>query len=619
MTLNCNNCQTELPAGSRFCMNCGMPVSQEAKADQRHHDRLAAAAPAPLAEKVRAAAHLSGERRTVTAVYVDVVRSSAILEKLGEQVFNQLLDAMLDFVHPIVYHYEGTIAHIQDDELLVFFGAPVAHEDDPVRAVRAALELLEAAQRFASDALTEYRLAEHGLDFAVRVSLSTGPVTIGPIGTDLKYAYSALGGTVNLAAQLEAAKVPMTVLISEDTYRFIAPFFDCTDLGEVSAPGMSIPAHIYRVDQPRPVPGSARGLSGLQSPMVGRKAELGALLQLSDLLQIGVGRAALIVGEPGLGKTRLITEWKASTSTRPATQPVRWIEGRCLSYGQGIPYHLITSLVYSLLRLPPTASEPETRLALYSLLEGLFGDAAPAPKAADLLDVYPFLGRLLSLRMEGEAAERATLLDPQALKNQVQTALRHLLQALAARQPLTIILEDLHWADATSSDLLAGLMNLVTAERILVCLVMRPERGVPGWGLAQAVRQALGSRLTEISLDALTEAESQQLVSYLLEIEALPEETRRLILRKAEGNPFFVEEVIRMLIENRTIIQQDGQWVTGTPIDEMDIPDNLQGLLMARIDCLPEEVKHTLRVAAVIGRQFPVKVLEYVLSREVPA
>ncbi len=232
------------------------------------------------------------------------------------------------------------------------------------------------------------------------------------------------------------------------------------------------------------------------------------------------------------------------------------------------------------------------------------------------MDVYPYLGQLLSLHLEGEAAERAHMLDPQTLQNQVQAALRHLFQALAARQPLTIIMEDVHWADATSSDLLSNLTDLVTTERILLCLVMRPERDTHGWRLVQAIRQELSNRLTEITLDALTEAESQQLVSFLLEIEALPEQIRHMILRKAEGNPFFVEEVIRMLIERGVIVQKEGHWVTGASIREIDIPDNLQGLLMAHIDRLPDEVKHTLRVAAVIGRQFPVKVLEYVLSRE---
>jgi predicted ATPase len=219
---------------------------------------------------------------------------------------------------------------------------------------------------------------------------------------------------------------------------------------------------------------------------------------------------------------------------------------------------------------------------------------------------------LLSLRLEPEAAGLARQLDPQALQNQVQIALRYLLQALAARQPLVVILEDLHWADATSVELLSDLLELATTERILFCLVLRPERDAPGWKLALAARQELGSRLTEISLDALTEDESQQLVSNLLEIEALPEGVRQVILSKAEGNPFFVEEVIRMLIERGAIQQQAGRWVADA-IDEIEIPDNLQGLLMARIDRLPEEVKHTLRVAAVIGRQFPVKVLEYVL------
>ena len=525
---------------------------------------------------------------------MDVVRSTAILEKIGQQAFNNLLDAVLDFSYPIIYRYEGTIANIQGDELLVFFGAPVAHEDDPVRAVRAALELLDAAQRFAYQASSQYHLAEHGLTFAVRISLSTGPVTIGSIGNDLKYAYSALGGTVNLAAQLEAAKVPMTVLISEDTHRFVAPFFDCSDLGVVSAPDMSRPVHIYRVEQPSASPGPARGLSGLQSPMVGRKAELTSLLQLSQLLQIGLGRAVLVMGEPGLGKTRLISEWKAAVTARQSDLPMRWVEGRCLSYGQGIPYHLVISLIYSVLSLPLTASEAETRLALSSLVEELFKDRSISPENVGPLDVYPYLGQLLSLHLEGEAAERARQLDPQALQTQVQAALSYLFQALAARQPLTIVMEDIHWADASSSELLTNLMSLVTTEPILFCLVMRPERNTPGWRLVQSMHQELGSRLTEIILDALNEEESQQLVSYLLEIEALPEHIRLMILKKAEGNPFFVEEVIRMLIERSAIVQKNGRWVTGTSIQEIDIPDNLQGLLMARIDRLPEDVKHTL-------------------------
>jgi class 3 adenylate cyclase len=600
-------------------MNCGQPVNPEAPAESASastHTRLAAAAPAPLVEKVRAAAQRSGERRTVTAVFIDVVRSTALRQQIGLQAFGELLNTMLDLAYPIVYRYEGTIAHLQDDELLVFFGAPVAHEDDPVRAVHAALDLLQSMQRFTAEAAESFGLARQGLEFAVRISLSTGPVTIGPVGSDLKYAYSALGGAVNLAAQLEAAKLPMTVLISEDTYRFVTPFFDCTDLGVVSSPDMTRPVHIYRVDRPSPTPGTARGLAGLQSPMVGRKAELAALVQLSQVLQVGLGRAALVMGEPGMGKTRLMSEWKAAVAALPSAQPIRWLEGRCLSYGQGIPYHLVISLLYSLLNLPVTASEPETHDALSCLLEELYRDPQTSPGGLSVLDVYPYLGRMLSLHLEGEAAELAHQLDPQALQNQLQIALRHLFQALAARQPLTIILEDLHWADATSVELLANLIDLASTERILFCLVLRPERDTPGWKLALSTRQELGSRLTEISLDALTEDESQQLVSNLLEIEALPEAVRQVILRKAEGNPFFVEEVIRMLIDRGAIRQQDSRWVAAATINEVEIPDNLQRLLMARIDRLPDEIKHTLRVAAVIGRQFPVKVLEYVLNHE---
>ncbi len=322
-----------------------------------------------------------------------------------------------------------------------------------------------------------------------------------------------------------------------------------------------------------------------------------------------MGRAALVVGEPGLGKTRLIAEWKAAVEEdrhQHETSP-RWVEGRCLSYGQGLAYHLLIDLLRSLIGVPDMAEEPETRAALMVLTDDLFGEEA--------LEVYPYLGHLLSLRLEGEALERVKPLDPQALQTQYLAALRRLVQTMTSRRPLVVVLEDLHWADPSSTELLVRLLPVVPAVPVLLCLVTRPERDAPSWKLVTAVREAMGGSLTEISLGALSDKDSRQLVSNLLEIEALSEQTRALILQKAEGNPFFVEEVIRMLIDRGTIVRQNGGWMAGAEIDRVEIPDNLEGLLMARIDRLPDEAKHILRVAAVIGRQFPLRVLEYVLKR----
>jgi class 3 adenylate cyclase len=583
-------------------MNCGQALQAVSPNTQARLERMAAAVPAPLLEKAREANRLTGERRMVTALYMDIVGSRALAARLGTETSSDLINEALDLAYPVIYRYEGSIAQLQDDELLAFFGAPVVHEDDPVRAVRAALELLEDARQHASNVKSK-----HGVDFGVRISLSTGPVTLGPVGEALKYEYSALGGTLNLVTQVEAAKLPNSVLMTEYTYRFVAPFFDTTEIGEVAAANISRPTRIYRVESVSATPGQVRGLSGLESPMVGREKELASLVQLLNQLQAGVGRAAVILGEPGIGKTRLISEWRALSSQ----QTTRWAQGRCLSYGSDQPYHLVVSMLRSLANISEVAGEPETRAGLLALCEELCGVDCP-----DFYETYPYLGHLLGLRLDGEALLRTRQLDPQAHLARAQAALRRLLGALANRAPLVIVLEDLHWADPSSVELISQLIPLASSERLLFCMAMRSEPDAAGWRLVSTARKNLGPLLTEITLEALSDADSRQLVSNLLEIEALPEGVRSLILHKAEGNPFFVEEVIRMLIDRGAILFEGNRWRAGAEIEDVEIPDNLQGLLLARIDRLPDEIKQTLRIAAVIGRQFPVKVLEHVLSRE---
>lgn len=602
LALRCNNCQSELPANARFCMNCGQPVGTSTPTEDARLTRLAAATPAPLAEKMRSA-HLSGERKVVTALFADVVGSTSLAEQLDPEDWTSIMNRAFDRISPLIYRYEGTIARLLGDAVLAFFGAPVAHEDDPVRAVRAALEMLEVIREYAAEVKSQY-----GIEFAMRIGLNTGPVVVGDVGSDLKFEYTAMGDAVNLAARMQSAAQPMTVLIAENTYRFVAPVFECEDLGLIEVKGKADPVRVYAVQAAKAQPGRLRGLAGLESPMVGRDTELGALKQLSATTCAGLGRAAVIIGEPGLGKSRLISEWKAAMQA--VETPTLWVEGRCLSYGQGLAYHLLLDVLRSLLNIPATSAEPETHAALRKLTDDLFGDHA--------LEVFPYLGHLLSLQLEGAALERVKLLDPQALQAQYLAALRQLFRTLAAQRPLFLILDDTHWADPSSTDLLIKLLPLISESPILFCFVTRPDRDAYGWKLVSAARESLGASLTELNLTPLSDADSRRLVSNLLEIESLPEHIRTLILKKAEGNPFFVEEVIRMLIDRGAIQKQGNGWVAGKEIGNIEIPDNLQGLLLARIDRLPEDVKRTLRVAsviAVIGRQFSVRVLEQVLAR----
>jgi predicted ATPase len=280
-----------------------------------------------------------------------------------------------------------------------------------------------------------------------------------------------------------------------------------------------------------------------------------------------------------------------------------------LSFGQGLAYRLMSDvlLVVGLPNSDCADCEPEMRQALYSLTQNLFGEG--------MLNVYPFLGHMLSLDIEAEMLQQVQTNDPRALQTQYLEALRRLFLVLAKRKPLVLVLEDLHWADPSSVELLIKLLPLIFTAPILLCMSMRPDHNSTGWKLVSAARENLGSSLSEITLSALTDLDARQLVANLLAIEDLPEQMRSLILRKAEGNPFFVEEVIRMMIDRGIVVQKNGGWAAASEITQVDIPDNLQGLLQARIDRLPDDVKYTLLVASVIGRQFPVRVLEEVLER----
>jgi predicted ATPase len=284
----------------------------------------------------------------------------------------------------------------------------------------------------------------------------------------------------------------------------------------------------------------------------------------------------------------------------------QWVTGRCSSYSQGIAYQLITDVLRNLLGVSVATDEAETHAALTRLTTELLGD--------EMMQVYPYLGRLLSLHLDETAAAMADISDPQALQTQYLQAVQRFFLAFMQHRPLILVLEDLHWADGTSIELFIKLLPLISSGSILFCLVSRPERNSAGWKLISAAREMLGSSLAELNLGALNEKDSRTLVSNLLEIESLPGQVRELILHKAEGNPYFVEEVIRMLIESGTIVYQDGTWVAQKEISEREIPDNLQGLLLARIDRLPAEARYTLLVASVIGRIFPVRVLSEVIS-----
>lgn len=603
---SCPRCAEFVPADARFCAACGQALVAASDADQARHAELSAAAPSPLVDKMRAA-RLTGERKPVTALFADVVGSTALAERIDPEDWTALMNEAFDLMSRAVYRYEGTIAQLQGDAMVAFFGAPVAHEDDPDRAVRAALDMVAEIDEFARQLK-----ATEDIDFRIRAGINSGLVMVGTVGSDLRYEYTALGDAMNVAARMQATAEPGAILITSSTRRLVGDAFDTEDIGEIVVKGKAEPVHAYRVTGISATPGRRRGLqrAGLESPMVGRDSQLQSLRSLFGVVQAGHGQVAFLLGEPGIGKSRLLAELR----TR-ATGPLQpegadgasgtWLEGRCVSYGRNLPYHLILDLVRSALHIPFGGPDAEARAALDAQVAADLGE--------DATDTAPYLAHLLGLPLHAHEADRA-LLDPETLQGRYIASVHRLLREASSRGPVVLVCEDLHWADPASVMFLSRLLPLAAQLPVLFIGSLRAETDTDGWRLVSTARESFGEALAEIRLQPLSDQDSRDLVANLLEVESLPDRVRESILARAEGNPFFVEEVIRMLIERGVIRRSSDRWVATEDVASVEIPENLHGLLLARIDQLPDAAKRSLRVASVIGRQFPVRVLEHVLD-----
>lgn len=622
----CPTCGTINPAGAKFCNNCGTNLqtssasaspAASAPATVPPPGRTPAAGPGreSLVEKfmtkevaakldaARTSRAVEGERRIVTILFCDVKGSTSMAEQLDPEEWAEIMNNAFEYLIKPVHDYEGTVARLMGDAILAFFGAPLAHEDDPQRAILAGLEIIEN--------ITQYRekiQQQYGMDFSVRVGLNTGLVVVGNIGSDYKFEYTAMGDAINLAARMQTAADPNSVFITENTYRLVPALFDFEDKGLMEVKGKAEAVHVYRVLDARKGAIKTRGIAGLSSPMVGRRRESATLQQIADDVKMGHGSSVAIIGEAGLGKSRLIAEWRKAALLDTGEKPLRWVEGRCLSYGSSMAHHLSADVLRALIGAPAGATEEETHAVLKDALANLFAD--------DLKEVYPFLGHLLGVKLEEDMAARVKYLDGPALQAKYVSAYKRYLQTCASSSPLIIICEDIHWADPSSVELLSQVNPIVAEAPVVFAFVTRPDKDVPGWKLITQARDIHGAGLTELHLSPLSDKDSQELVSNLLEIESLPANVRDLILAKAEGNPFFVEEVIRMLIDRGNLVRTDGNWIVAKPINTIDIPDTLQGVLIARIDRLPEDAKRVLQIASVIGRKFQVKVLEQVLAAD---
>ncbi|MBN1138814.1 MAG: AAA family ATPase [Anaerolineae bacterium] len=552
---------------------------------------------AELGEKAAAPA-LKGERKLVTVMFADISGFTALAETMDPETVRDLMNACFENLVPVVEKYGGTVDKFIGDEIMALFGAPIAHEDDPVRALRAALEMMDELETFNQ---------QHSTALGLHFGINTGAVIAGGLGTRERQDYTVMGDAVNVASRLEDISERGEILAGPDTYRLTAPLFEFETMVPVQVKGKAEPVPVYRLLAAKAVPGRVRGIAGLESPLVGRKTEFQALQQAVKRLRTGVGGIVTLVGGAGLGKSRLVAELSHSPFVMSR---VNWIEGRCLSYGASVAYLLWLDILRGLLGVTADAAPVAVRAALREQTQTL------CPDRFD--DMFPYLARLMSLPLEAKCQALVSDLDGEKLKSATFRAMETLIESATRHRPLVIVCEDLHWADPTSLALLEQLLALIDRVPVLFICLFRPEREHGCWQLRENIDRDYDHCHTALWLDPLSIAESTTLVGNLLRVEGLPHPLRKRILSHAEGNPFYVEEIIRSLIDDGAIVHDEatGQWRAMCDVAAIAIPDTLHGVLMARIDRLQEESKRVLQQASVIGRLFFYRVLAEIAQEQ---
>ncbi len=581
----CPHCGQTNPGGSNFCGRCGhrfelgaAPVARTPRSYTPDH----------LARKIlRDRARLEGERRNVTVLFADATGFTSLSEQLNPERVYDLMQGCLARMMDAVHRYEGTVTHFTGDGLMALFGAPIAHEDSARRAVLAALELQSSLEEYAAEVNRTLPI-----QCRFRVGLNTGPVVVGKISDDLDMDYTAIGDTVNLASRMEQLADPGTVVLTQATHRVVRDFIECEPLGAATVKGKAEPVECYRVVGEKAIrtrfeAATERGLT----PFVGRTREVEMLVSFYNRAAEGRGQAVLVSGEAGLGKSRLLLECRR----RLAVEGPEWLEGHCISYGKQIPYLPIAEL----LRRHFAIQEGDPESSVVEKVEaatGAWGDGSRAtvPYLRFLLNVDPGDAKIAAM---DAMARRAGILD----------SLRAFLVEASRARPLIVVIEDLHWIDERAEEALRSLADVIPSLPILFMLTYRP-----GYVTTLGER----SYFNRIALAPLPPEDSATVIRGLLESAHLPAELHRIVGSKAEGNPFYIEEVTRSLLETGALRRRNGDYVLARAPEDIDIPDTIQEVILSRLDRLEREAREAMQLASVIGREFTVRLLDRISKLE---
>ena len=601
--MTCPRCQAENPPGTRFCGQCAAPLAAVcpscgainppankfcgqcaaplAKPAQPRFAAPESYTPRHLAEKIFASkAALEGERKQVTVLFADLKGSMELLADRDPEEARRLLDPVLELMMDAVHRYEGTVNQVMGDGIMALFGAPLAHEDHAVRACYAALRMQEAIRRY-----TEELRRTHGVEVQIRVGLNSGEVVVRSIGSDLRMDYTAVGQTTHLAARMEQLATPGTIRLTPETLALVEGYVDVKPLGPVPVKGLPAPVEVYELAgagaaKTRLQVAHARGLTRF----VGREAEMGEVRRAAEEVRRGRGQIVAVVGEPGVGKSRLFYEFWHSHHIHG------WLalESSSVSYGKATPYLPLIDLLRVYLRVEAGDDTRTIRAKVTGTIITLDETLKEAiPPVLWLLDALPedapFLG-----------------LDPAERRRRTLAAVKAILLRESRVQPMVVVFEDLHWIDSETQAFLDSFVDSLPAAPIMLAVNYRPEYS-HAWGSKTYYRQ--------LRIDPLPPESAEDLLDALLGGDASVVPLEPLLIARTEGNPLFLEESVRTLVETGALTGSRGAYRFVKPLDSVAMPATVQAILAARIDRLAGEDKRLLQAAAVVGKDVPFALL----------
>jgi class 3 adenylate cyclase/tetratricopeptide (TPR) repeat protein len=577
---------------AEFCNKCGHDLRKPSEAppkDLTFDEKLTKIQkylPKGLTEKILSQKdRIEGERKRVTVMFADMEGFTSLSERLGPEEAYTIMDQVYEILIHKVHDYEGTVNEMTGDGIMALFGAPIALEDAPQRAIRSAYAIHREMTKF-SDNLKQEKQDIPRLK--MRIGINTGPVVVGTLGNDLRVEFKAVGDTVNLASRLERLAVPGSTYVSEQTFKLTEGLFRYEALGEHTVKGKADTVKTYRVIAPstsrtRFDVSAERGLT----PFIGRERELELLLDGFERSKAGQGQAFSIVSEAGVGKSRLLYEFRKAVSNEDVT----FQEGKCLSYSRGVAYHPAIDIVKSNFDIMAGDGDVEIRAKLKRGLKILGADEA---------STLPYLLELLSVKDSGVDP---IALSPEARKDRIIKAIIRITIKASQIRPLILATEDLHWIDSNSEDYLKDLLDSISGARVFLIFTYRPEF-VHTWGAK--------SYHSQVNLNRLSNRESLAMAAHLLGTEDIGNDLEELILEKTEGIPFYIEEFIKSLKDLNAIEKKNGIYHLAKDVKAVSIPSTIQDVIMARVDKLPEGAKNLLQTGSVIEREFSYELINTV-------